>query len=132
MKTYLIFFDFTFHFNILTAYFIRNYEKLVGWFMTKADIVEKIADGIGLTKLETEAIVEGFLNTVIQSLREGKGIEIRGFGSYKVKKKNGRLARNPRTGEKVFVEEHYVPVFKFSKDFKSAVDRGIKSSSQNK
>ncbi|GJQ64773.1 MAG: integration host factor subunit beta [Melioribacteraceae bacterium] len=94
--------------------------------MTKADIVEKVAEGTGLTKLETEAIIEGFLNTVIQSLREGKGIEIRGFGSYKVKKKAGRYARNPRTGEKVYVEEHYVPSFKFSKDFKSAVDRGMK------
>jgi len=95
--------------------------------MTKADIVEKVASGTGLTKLETEAIIEGFLNTVIQSLREGNGIEIRGFGSYKTKKKNARYARNRRTGEKVYVPEHYVPVFKFSKDFKSAVDRGMKS-----
>lgn len=94
--------------------------------MTKADIVEKIASGTGLTKIETEAIVEGFLNTVINALRDGKGIEIRGFGSYKVKKKNARFARNPRTGEKVFVDEHYVPVFKFSKDFKGAVDKGMK------
>jgi len=94
--------------------------------MTKADIVEKVAEGTGLTKLETEAIIEGFLNTVIQSLREGKGIEIRGFGSYRVKKKAGRYARNPRTGEKVYVEEHYVPSFKFSKDFKTAVDKGMK------
>jgi DNA-binding protein HU-beta len=94
--------------------------------MTKADIVEKVAAGTGLTKLETEAIIEGFLNTVIQSLRDGNGIEIRGFGSYRVKKKNARFARNPRTGEKVYVEEHYVPVFKFSKDFKSIVDKGMK------
>lgn len=94
--------------------------------MTKADIVEKVAEGTGLTKLETEAIIEGFLNTVIQSLRDGKGIEIRGFGSYRVKKKNARFARNPRSGEKVFVEEHFVPVFKFSRDFKTAVDRGMK------
>jgi DNA-binding protein HU-beta len=94
--------------------------------MTKADIVEKVAAGTGLTKLETEAIIEGFLNTVIQSLRDGNGIEIRGFGSYRVKKKNSRFARNPRTGEKVYVEEHFVPVFKFSKDFKSIVDKGMK------
>jgi len=94
--------------------------------MTKADIVDKVAEGIGLTKLETEAVIEGFLDTVIQSLREGKGIEIRGFGSYKVKLKKGRIARNPRTGETVQVEEHYVPVFKFSKDFKGAVDKGMK------
>lgn len=100
--------------------------------MTKADIVEKVAAGTGLTKLETEAIIEGFLNTVIQSLREGNGIEIRGFGSYKVKKKNARYARNPRTGEKVYVEEHYVPVFKFSKDFKSAVDKGMKELERSK
>lgn len=95
--------------------------------MTKADIVEKVALGTGLTKLETEAIVEGFLNTVINSLKEGKGIEIRGFGSYKVKKKQARYARNPRTGEKVFVPEHFVPMFKFSKDFKAAVDDGMKN-----
>ena len=94
--------------------------------MTKADIVEKVAEGTGLTKLETEAIIEGFLNTVIQSLREGNGIEIRGFGSYKVKKKKARYARNPRTGEKVYVNDHFVPVFKFSKDFKAAVDAGMK------
>ena len=94
--------------------------------MTKADIVEKVALGTGLTKLETEAIIEGFLTTVIQSLQEGRGIEIRGFGSYKVKKKNARYARNPRTGEKVYVSDHYVPVFKFSKDFKAAVDTGMK------
>lgn len=94
--------------------------------MTKADIVERVADGTGLTKLETEAIIEGFLNTVIQSLRDGNGIEIRGFGSYRVKKKNARYARNPRTGEKVFVDEHYVPTFKFSKDFKNSVDKGMK------
>ncbi|NLT52450.1 MAG: integration host factor subunit beta [Ignavibacteria bacterium] len=94
--------------------------------MTKADIVEKVASGTGLTKLETEAIIEGFLNTVIQSLREGNGIEIRGFGSYKVKKKSARYARNPRSGEKVYVTEHFVPVFKFSKDFKLAVDKGMK------
>ena len=94
--------------------------------MTKADIVDKVANGTGLTKLETEAISEGFLTTVIEALREGKGIEIRGFGSYKVKKKNARNARNPKSGQKVFVPEHFVPTFKFSKDFKEIVDAGMK------
>lgn len=94
--------------------------------MTKADIVDKVAGGTGLTKLETEAIIEGFFSTVIDALKHGRGIEIRGFGSYKVKKKNARNARNPKTGEKVFVGEHFVPTFKFSKEFKDAVDRGMK------
>lgn len=94
--------------------------------MTKADIVDRVAAGTGLTKLETEAIIEGFITTVIEALKEGKGIEIRGFGSYKVKKKNARQARNPKTGEQVFVPAHFVPTFKFSKDFKDIVDRGMK------
>lgn len=93
--------------------------------MTKADIVDKVAIGTGLTKLETEAIIEGFFKTVIESLKEGKGIEIRGFGSYKVKKKNARHARNPKTGDQVEVPEHYVPTFKFSKDFKLLVNKGM-------
>lgn len=95
--------------------------------MTKADIVDKIASGTGVTKLETEAIIEGFFSTVIESLKSGNGIEIRGFGTYKVKKKNARQARNPKTGEQVFVPEHYVPTFKFSKDFKQIVDQGMKA-----
>ncbi len=94
--------------------------------MTKADIVDKVAAGTGLTKLETEAIIEGFFSTVIDALKNGKGIEIRGFGSYKVRKKNPRNARNPKTGEKVFVEEHYVPTFKFSREFKDIVNQGMK------
>lgn len=94
--------------------------------MTKADIVDRVAAGTGLTKLETEAIIEGFITTVIEALKEGRGIEIRGFGSYKVKKKNARQARNPKTGEQVFVPAHFVPTFKFSKDFKEIVNKGMK------
>lgn len=94
--------------------------------MTKADIVDRVAAGTGLTKLETEAIIEGFFSTVIDALKNGRGIEIRGFGSYKVRKKKPRNARNPKTGEKVFVEEHYVPTFKFSREFKDIVNQGMK------
>ncbi len=94
--------------------------------MTKADIVDIIASGTGLTKVETEAVVDGFIQTVISSLRDGKNIEIRGFGSFKVKKRKGRVARNPRTGEQVKVEEHYVPIFKVSKELKMLVNENLK------
>lgn len=94
---------------------------------TKADLVDIVAKGTGITKLETEAIIEGFLRAVIDTLAENKSIEIRGFGSFKVKKRRARQARNPRSGEKVFVPEHYVPAFKFSREFKEMVDKGIKS-----
>ncbi|MBU2445768.1 MAG: integration host factor subunit beta [Bacteroidetes bacterium] len=94
--------------------------------MTKADIVDRVAAGTGLTKLETEAVVEGFFNTVITALKEGHGIEIRGFGTFKVRKKNSRMARNPKSGQQVFVPEHFVPTFKFSREFKTIVDKGMK------
>jgi DNA-binding protein HU-beta len=94
--------------------------------VTKADIVDVIAAGTGLTKVETEAVVDGFIQTVISSLRDGKNIEIRGFGSFKVKKRKGRIARNPRTGEQVKVDEHYVPIFKVSKDLKSIVNENLR------
>ncbi|MFA5832614.1 MAG: HU family DNA-binding protein [Bacteroidota bacterium] len=93
--------------------------------MTKADIVDVIASGTGLTKVETEAVVDGFIQTVIASLRDGKNIEIRGFGSFKVKKRKGRMARNPRTGEQVPVQDHYVPIFKVSKELKSVVNENL-------
>jgi DNA-binding protein HU-beta len=92
--------------------------------MTKAEIVEQVANGTGLTRIETEAVIEGFMDTVIEALSKGNRIEIRGFGSFKVKKKNGRIARNPRTGETVKVDDHFVPVFKFSREFKDQVNDG--------
>jgi DNA-binding protein HU-beta len=55
--------------------------------MTKAEIVEQVANGTGLTRIETEAVIEGFMDTVIEALSKGNRIEIRGFGSFKVKKK---------------------------------------------
>lgn len=94
--------------------------------MTKADIVDVIASATGLTKVETEAVVDGFIQTVINSMKEGKNIEIRGFGSFKVKKRKGRMARNPRTGEQVKVDEHFVPIFKVSKELKQIVDQNLK------
>ena len=94
--------------------------------MTKADIVDHIASGTGLTKVETEAVVDGFIQTVIEALKEGKSIEIRGFGSFRTKKRKGRLARNPRTGAQVQVDEHYVPYFKVSKELRTTVNDYLK------
>lgn len=89
--------------------------------MTKADIVDVIAASTGLTKIETEAVVNGFLQTVIDAMKRGDTIELRGFGSFKVVKRAQRVARNPKTNEEVIVPEQHVPVLKISKDFKKAV-----------
>jgi DNA-binding protein HU-beta len=93
--------------------------------VTKADIVDVIASATGLTKVETEAVEDGFIMTVIDAMKEGKNIEIRGFGSFKVKHRKGRMARNPRTGEQVMVEDRIVPTFKVSKEMKQIVNANL-------
>ncbi|PAU95771.1 HU family DNA-binding protein [Fodinibius salipaludis] len=93
--------------------------------MTKADIVDVIASSTGLTKVETEAVVNGFMETVIDAMKRGEHIELRGFGTFKVVKRAQRVARNPKTNEEVIVPEQYVPVLKMSKDFKEAVNESV-------
>jgi integration host factor beta subunit len=89
--------------------------------MTKADMVEQIADATGLTKKDTAVVVDGFLEAVKQALAQEKNIEIRGFGSFKVKKRKARKARNPRTGDPVQVPSRHVPTFKPSKELKELI-----------
>jgi len=91
--------------------------------MTKADIVDVISTATGITKVETEAVVKGFLDTVIDAMKRGETIELRGFGSFKVVKRAQRVARNPKTNEEVIVPEQYVPMLKVSKDFKKIVNQ---------
>jgi len=86
--------------------------------MTKKDIVDAIAERTGLTQVDTKVIVECFLDSIGKSLREGKNIEIRGFGRFKVKEKKARVARNPRTGEMVQIEAGFKPIFEASKELK--------------
>lgn len=90
--------------------------------MTKADIVDRIAKGTGLTKIETKAVVEGFMTTVQQAMEDGKRIELRGFGVFEVEHRAPRTGRNPQTNEPVPIDERYEPVFRPSEKFKEAVD----------
>ena len=89
--------------------------------VTKADIVDRIAAQTGLTKFETKAVVDGFLLSIIEALSEGKRIELRGFGVFSVKSRKPRMARNPRTGEPVPLEERFIPTFKVSSEFQEKV-----------
>lgn len=89
--------------------------------MTKADLVEICADKTGLTRTDVAVTVDAFLDAVKRSLEEGKNIEIRGFGTFKVKLRKARKARNPRTGAEVPVPDRKVPVFKPSNEFKNMI-----------
>ncbi|NNF57460.1 MAG: integration host factor subunit beta [Rhodothermaceae bacterium] len=90
--------------------------------MTKAQIVDRIAAATGLTKMETEAVVEGFMVTVIDAVKDGDLVELRGFGTYRARERAPRMARNPQTDEPVEVPRHYVPVFKPAAEFRRVVN----------
>ena len=94
--------------------------------MTKAEIVKSISEATGLTKVDTEAIVNGFIYSIGDALKNGEGVEIRGFGSFRVREKKARVARNPRTGEKVDVPKKIMPFFKPSRELKQIINSGAK------
>ena len=79
-----------------------------------------------MSKKETEIVVEGFISCVIEALKENETIEIRGFGTFKNNVKEPRIARNPKTGEKIQLDKRYIPMFKVSKEFKKAVQESLK------
>ncbi len=91
--------------------------------MTKADLVEQVTDAIGpgITKKDCALVVDGLLASIKAALADHDHIEIRGFGTFKVRERKARVARNPRTGERVEVPARMVPVFKPSKDLREQV-----------
>jgi nucleoid DNA-binding protein len=92
--------------------------------MTKADLVQLASEAIGpgITKKDCAIVVDAFLNAIKDAMAEHKNIEIRGFGTFKVRERKSRLARNPRTGDPVEVPPRAVPVFKPSKDLRALVE----------
>ena len=91
--------------------------------MTKADIIDEVATATGLTKVETEAVLEGVIKSIITSLSNNERVDIRGFGSFIVKKRSARDAHNPATREIVKLKERFVPSFKVSKILKDRVNK---------
>ncbi|HUU30108.1 MAG TPA: HU family DNA-binding protein [archaeon] len=91
--------------------------------MNKAELVNRVAETTRLPKGVTKNILEKFLEAVGETLSAGNNIEIRGFGSFKVKKRKKQIARNPRTGEKVIVPSRFVPTFKPSRQLLDKVSK---------
>ena len=85
--------------------------------MTKADIVELVAEKTGLTMKDVKIVVELFLEEVKNCLVEGNHLEIRGFGTFKVKNHKARKARNPKTGQEVMVPARKKAAFKVSREW---------------
>ena len=93
--------------------------------MTKAELVEEVARAAELTKKDSEVIVEEVFKNIIQALNRGEKIELRGFGSFRVRQRDARRGRNPKTGEPVDIPAKRVPYFKPGKELKELINDGV-------
>lgn len=91
--------------------------------MTKADLVERVAKETDMTKKDAEKLVEVIFDSIVSSLNKGEKIELRGFGSFRVRERNARKGRNPKTGEPVNIPAKRVAYFKPGKDLKEIINK---------
>ena len=91
--------------------------------MTKADLVEKVAREAEMTKKDAEKLVEIIFESIVSTLNKGEKIELRGFGSFRVRERNARKGRNPKTGEAVKIPAKRVAYFKPGKDLKDLINK---------
>jgi integration host factor subunit beta len=93
--------------------------------MTKAELVDEVARVVQLTKKQAETIVNIVFDSIVESLRAGQKIELRGFGSFRLRSRKSRTGRNPKTGEKVEVPSKKIPYFKPGKELKELINRAL-------
>jgi integration host factor subunit beta len=90
--------------------------------MTKAELVEDVARAAELTKKDAERLVEIVFESIIETLNKGEKIELRGFGSFRVRERGARRGRNPKTGDPVSIPAKRVPYFKPGKELKELIN----------
>ncbi|PLY00407.1 MAG: integration host factor subunit beta [Desulfuromonas sp.] len=91
--------------------------------MTKSELVEQLSDvNSGLNKKEAELIVNTIFGSIGDALADGDRVEIRGFGSFSIRERDAREARNPKSGEVVRIPSKKTPFFKTGKELRARVD----------
>lgn len=90
--------------------------------MTKAELVEEVAGMTQLTKKHAEIIVNTVFESIVDSLRDGAKIELRGFGSFRIRNRGARVGRNPKTGAQVAVPAKRIPYFKPGKELRGLLN----------
>ena len=90
--------------------------------MTKADLVDKVTALGDLTRRDGEVIVDTMFEGVIEALKADDKVEIRGFGSFRTRRRNSRIGRNPKTGDRVDVPAKRVPFFKPAKELRDSIN----------
>ena len=93
--------------------------------MTKQEIVNIVSEATGITKVETEAVMNGVMTTIVESLGRNDRVEVRGFGTIDAKHRMPKKARNPGTGETIFLPERHVPTFKPAKHMRLHVNEKL-------
>ena len=96
--------------------------------MTKAELVEDVAEAAELTKKDAERLVEIVFESIIETLNQGEKIELRGFGSFRVRERGARRGRNPKTGDPVSIPAKRVPYFKPGKELKELINENSSQS----
>jgi integration host factor subunit beta len=91
--------------------------------MTKAELVEEVGQQAALTRKHSEVIVDAVFSAILEALQRGDKIELRGFGSFRVRERGSRTGRNPKTGEGVVVPAKKVPYFKPGKELRELINR---------
>ena len=89
--------------------------------MTKAELVNQVAQTVNISRSEADTIVTEVLDSIVHSLREGDSVEFRGFGSFRIRTRPARKGRNPKSGETVEVPAKTIPFFKGAKKLRDAV-----------
>ena len=97
---------------------MKHSVGIKGGVLTKAEIVEEVNEKLGLTKKDIARVIDLFFDIIKEGLRDGKHIELRGFGTFEVKTREEREARNPKTGQSVTVPKRRVPYFRPGKELK--------------
>ncbi len=95
--------------------------------MTKADIIAEISTKTGIEKVDVQETVEAFFKVIKNSMIGGENVYVRGFGSFVVKKRAQKTARNISKNTAIIIPEHFVPSFKPAKVFVDKVKNNVKS-----
>ncbi len=94
--------------------------------MIKSELVQRVAEqNPHLYQRDVELVVNAILDEIVDALARGQRVELRGFGAFSVKSRPSRIGRNPRTGEKVAVDEKAVPFFKTGKEMRQRLNGGV-------
>ncbi len=100
--------------------------------MTKAEFVARVAAQVQLPKKQTDVLLAVFLTSIIEALRRGEDVELRSFGSFRLRDRLPRAGRNPKTGESVSIPAKRVPLFKVGKELRERVASAFVSDVEEK